>query len=158
MANYQFLTIWELDAPIETVWDALTHSERWPGWWKSVKQVVELEAGSSDGLGNVRRFTWKMPLSYTLTFETCVTRIEPPNLMEARAIGEVEGVGLWELSTTSQGTEVRYTWNVKTTKAWMNVLALFIKPLMEWNHNAVMQEGGKGLAQLLGVRLLKMDV
>jgi uncharacterized protein YndB with AHSA1/START domain len=157
MANYQFLTIWEFDAQIEQVWDVITHSENWTSWWKAVDRMTELEPGNLDGSGSVRQFVWKTPLGYSLTFVTRVIRIEPPNLLEVTAIGEVEGMGLWELSPTSKGTEVRYTWKVRTTKAWMNALALFIKPLMEWNHNTVMREGGESLAQFLGVRLLRVE-
>ncbi|MBD2357624.1 polyketide cyclase [Tolypothrix sp. FACHB-123] len=157
MADYRFLTIWHLDAPIEKVWDAIIHSERWPDYWKAVESVVELQVGEPSGVGNIRRFTWKTPLSYKLAFDTCIQRIDAPVLMEAVAHGEVEGMGLWELEAVENGTIVRYTWTVKTTKVWMNLLAIFIRPLMEWNHNVIMQQGGKAMAQLLNAHLLKNE-
>jgi hypothetical protein len=60
-------------------------------------------------LGNVRRFVWKTPLTYTLTFETRIIRIQAPVLLEATATGDAEGHGLWQLATTNLGTEVYYT-------------------------------------------------
>ncbi|BAY09560.1 SRPBCC family protein [Calothrix sp. NIES-2098] len=154
MANYSFLTIWEIETPIDKVWDVIIHSERWPSWWKAVESVVEIEAGEASLIGNIRRFTWQTPLSYKLTFDGCVTRIEPPKIMKAVASGELEGVGLWELEEVDGVTTVSYTWTVTTTKPWMNALALFIRPLMEWNHHEIMRQGGEGIAQLLSARLI----
>ncbi|MCM1983704.1 SRPBCC family protein [Lyngbya confervoides] len=157
MAAYQFVTQWHLAAPIDTVWAAIQHTEDWPQWWPAVVLVEELNPGAADGLGNVRRFVWKMPLFYTLTFETEVVRIQAPVLMEAIAVGEVVGNGVWQLTSTDQGTSVTYTWTVRTTKAWMNVLAAIARPILEWNHNAVMYQGGQGLAKRLNTILFSMD-
>ena len=154
MDKYNFLTIWEIEAPIEKVWDILIHSEQWPNWWKAVESVVEIAPGEPSLIGNIRRFTWKTPLAYKLAFNTRITRIQPPKLLELVANGEVEGVGLWELEAVEQVTIARYTWTVNTTKPWMNILALFMRPLMEWNHNEIMRQGGEGIAKLLGARLI----
>ena len=54
-------------------------------------------------------------------------------------------------------TAVVYEWNVSTTKPWMNLLAPIARPLFAWNHDWVMRNGGEGLAQLLGCRLLALD-
>jgi uncharacterized protein YndB with AHSA1/START domain len=158
MAEYNFVTTWHIAAPRERIWEIIIHFEDWHTWWSAVDRVVEIEPGEPGGLGNVRLFTWKTPLSYTLTFETRVTRIEPPAILEATATGEVEGVGLWELSPTAEGTSVRYTWTVRTTKPWMNWLAMAAKPLLEWNHNTIMRQGGEALAELLNARLIGIDL
>lgn len=155
MANYEFVTIWLIEAPIEKVWDAIRDYKNFPTWWKAVDKIVEIEPGDRNGVGSLWQMTWKTPLSYTLSFASRITTVEPPTLLELKATGELEGTGKWELSTSPEGTLVRYYWTVRTTKAWMNFLALFIRPLMEWNHNAIMKQGGEGLAQFLDVRLLK---
>ncbi|HIK44340.1 MAG TPA: SRPBCC family protein [Leptolyngbyaceae cyanobacterium M65_K2018_010] len=157
MAEYEFLTYWHIAAPIQTVWDAIAHTEDWPSWWGAVQSVVELEPGEPNGLGNRRRFVWKMPLSYTLAFDTRVVAIEAPVLMEAIAIGDVEGRGVWRLNPTEHGTEVVYTWTVRTTKRWMNAVAPIARPLLEWNHNAVMNQGGEGLAKYLAAELISLE-
>jgi len=58
-------------------------------------------------------------------------RIEPPLLLEGIAIGELQGRGLWQLSTENNETGVRYDWNVETTKRWMNLLSPIARPLFE---------------------------
>jgi uncharacterized protein YndB with AHSA1/START domain len=156
MTEYQFVTRWHIAAPIEQVWEAIDHSQEWPLWWDAVDSVVELDLRDINGV-NVRRFVWKTPLSYTLTFNTHIAQMQAPVRLEAIASGDVEGRGLWELSTTDRGTEVFYTWTVRTTKRWMNTLAAIARPLLEWNHNAIMRQGGRGLAQRLQAELLDMD-
>jgi uncharacterized protein YndB with AHSA1/START domain len=154
MADYQFVTIWRVDAPIERVYEAIRESDKWPEWWPGVKKVEELQAGDDEGVGNLRRYTWKSKLPYELIFEMRTTRVEPPRLLEGVAVGELDGVGRWTLTEISEGTEVRYDWRVKTTKTWMNLLAPIARPFFQWNHDVVMGWGGEGLARLLGARLL----
>jgi uncharacterized protein YndB with AHSA1/START domain len=154
MADYQFVTIWRVDAPVERVYEAIRESDKWPEWWPGVKKVEELQAGDAEGVGNLRRYTWKSKLPYELVFEMRTTRVDPPRLLEGVAVGELDGVGCWTLKETAEGTEVRYDWRVKTTKAWMNVLAPIARPFFQWNHDVVMGWGGEGLARRLGARLL----
>ena len=152
---YEFVTEWRFDAPVTAVWEQIKASEHWNEWWKGVIRVVELKPGDADGLGSIRRSTWKSALPYTLEFDLEVMRIEAPHILEARAFGELEGVGLWTLTAENENTtRVRYDWKVKTTKAWMNYLAPIAKPFFRWNHNIIMGWGGEGLAKKLNCRLL----
>ncbi|MBD2665033.1 hypothetical protein B6N60_03026 [Richelia sinica FACHB-800] len=146
MTKYNFITTWIIEAPREKVWSAIINYPTWPSWWKYVKSVIPVQES--------HRFTWTTPLLYQLAFDSQITRIEPPKLMELVAKGDVDGIGLWELESVETGTLVRYTWTVETTKLWMNILALLIRPLMEWNHNVIMQEGGEALARLLDAKLI----
>ena len=156
MASYSFLTTWLLEARAEPVWDAIYEAERWPSWWKGVTGTREVEHGQPDGIG--RRFTiaWRSFLPYDLEFEMTVVALERPHLLEGRAAGELEGTGRWRLFEHGGTTAVVYEWNVRTTKAWMNVLAPIARPIFEWNHDYVMRRGGEGIARHLGVRALAM--
>lgn len=157
MADYEFITLWKVEAPIERVWDALIHLEAFPSWWKSIQSVVKLQDGDANGIGAVYRYTWVTRLPYKLEFDMKSTRLEAPTLIEGLATGELEGRGLWELSREGDGTLVRYTWQVRTTKAWMNALAPVARPAFQWNHDQVMHDGAVGLAELLGVRVISQD-
>jgi uncharacterized protein YndB with AHSA1/START domain len=154
MAEYAFTTVWRVESPIEEVWQAIYHSEEWPRWWKGVERVEELKEGDGDGVGSVRRYTWKSRLPYRLTFEVVTVRVEPRRRLEGRAQGELEGAGIWTLTEEGSVTVVRYDWTVRTTKTWMNLLAPLARPVFRWNHDAVMRWGGEGLAILLGTRLV----
>ena len=150
VSDYEFVTVWDLDAPIERVWEEISHSERWNEWWKGVLRVVELKAGDEDGLGSIRRSTWKSALPYTLEFDSEITRIDHLRAIEARAFGELDGIGLWQFFDGGDGrTRVQYDWRVRTTKRWMNVLAPIARPFFRWNHNVIMGWGEDGLRRRL---------
>ena len=154
MSDYAFETVWMIDAPIEAVWDAIVTSEQWPEWWPYLESVVEVAPGDSAGVGAIRGYTWRGPLPYRLTFEVTVTKMERPVLLEGEARGDLRGVGCWLLSEQGRhATRVRYVWQVKTTRPWMNVLAPLARGLFTWNHDQVMRAGGAGLAGYLGKRL-----
>ena len=157
MATYKFLTVWLLDGPIEAVWDTLVDYATLPTWWQAVKYVKPLETDNPNQKNGVWDMAWQTPLGYSLAFQATFTRVEPPHVLELSALGEVEGLGRWELQRTEEGTLAHYYWNVTTTKAWMNALAVFIRPLMIWNHNAIMEQGGIAIANHLNAKLLKQE-
>jgi uncharacterized protein YndB with AHSA1/START domain len=155
MTRYAFVTLWHIDAPIDRVWEEIAHPERWPSWWKYVARVEKREEGDENGVGSLWHHEWKTALPYTLVFNLRTTRAEKPQILEAASTGELSGTGRWQLTPQASVTIVRYDWKVSTTKSWMNLLAPLARPLFAWNHKIVMQEGGEGLARLLGARLLQ---
>jgi hypothetical protein len=155
MKTYDFVTVWRVKAPIESVWNEIYHSGDWPTWWKGVESVVEVRKGDERGVGSIHRYIWKSKLPYRLSFDMETVRVEPPRLLEGIAVGELQGRGLWQLSTESSETIVRYDWNVETTKRWMNLLSPSARPLFEWNHNVVMSWGAQGLARRLGTSVVE---
>jgi hypothetical protein len=78
-------------------------------------------------------------------------------LLEGDASGELAGVGRWRLFEQGGLTAVLYEWNVRTTRAWMNLLAPIGRTIFAVNHDYVMRNGGSGLAKLLGAPLLAID-
>ena len=157
MAEYTFLTTWLLDADRERVWDAIYDSESWPEWWSGVEEAEKLEEGDERGVGQFGRYVWKAKLPYRVEFFVRTTRVERPHLLEGDATGELAGVGRWRLFEQDGTTAVIYEWNVHTTKAWMNLLAPLARPAFQSNHDYVMRNGGRGIAKLLGGRLLALD-
>ena len=97
--------------------------------------------------------TWRSFLPYELVFETHTTLVERPFQIEAQVDGELAGTGRWRFFDGRE-TAVTYEWNVHTTRPWMNLLAPIARPVFRWNHNVVMHQGGRGLADLLGAQLL----
>jgi hypothetical protein len=154
MAAYSFLTTWCVNAPVQAVWDVISASDRYPEWWKGVRKVTELEPGGEHGLGALQRLQWRSKLPYTLEFDMRVTRSEPPYLLEGHASGELEGVGIWRLYEGPAGTALVYSWDVSTTRAWMNRMSRLGRPIFAWNHDYVMRQGARGLAERLGVELV----
>jgi uncharacterized protein YndB with AHSA1/START domain len=157
VAEYRFLTTWLLEAERERVWDAIYESERWPEWWNGVLEAEKLEDGDANGVGQYGRYVWKAKLPYRVEFFIRTTRVERPTLLEGDANGELAGVGRWHLFEQDGRTAVIYEWNVRTTKAWMKLLAPPARSAFQSNHDYVMRNGGRGLAELLGTRLIALD-
>jgi hypothetical protein len=152
---YRFLTEWEIEAPIERVWETLTDIRSWPRWWGYVAEVEELRAGDRLGVGSVQRFHFNTSLPYHLMFSARITRVEPPTRLEGRATGELEGLGRCELETRDGLTSVRITWEVRPTKWWMVAVSPLARPYFAWAHELVMARGARGLARYLNARLAK---
>jgi hypothetical protein len=119
-----------------------------------VRAVEVLEIGDASGVAAIRRYTWASRLPYQLSFQMRTTRADRPHRLEGEAIGELTGTGRWTLTESGSATSVRYDWEVATTRRWMNTLAPILAPAFRWNHGQVMGQGGRGVAQHLGVRLL----
>jgi hypothetical protein len=160
--EYRFLTSWLIAADREPVFDLLWDSAHWPEWWPGVIEAAETDPGDPEtGIGRRGRYEWRSTIPYPVRFEVVATRIERPRLLEGDASGGLVGTGRWRLfaaddDAARQGplTAVTYEWNVRTPKAWMNLLAPIAAPVFRWKHDRIMAAGGRGLARRLGADLV----
>jgi uncharacterized protein YndB with AHSA1/START domain len=154
MSDYKFLTRWELQAPIETVWDAVSDPRTYTKWFPYISRVAQVAPGDPDGAGRAYRFTITGKLPYSLSFTVENVHQDPPRLLVSRSTGQLEGTGRWELSQEGDITTALYYWHVRTTRRWMNLTAPLLRPLFAWNHHKIMDKGGTRLAAYLGARLV----
>jgi uncharacterized protein YndB with AHSA1/START domain len=154
MADYHYVSTWQLQAPIEQVWTAITDLEHLPAWYTGVQEARELTPGDALGVGRRVRYVIKGRLPLRLAFEATITRSVPPRDQELRAEGELAGTGRWSLAQQGEVTTARYTWEVRTTRPWMNLLAPVARPIFTWNSKGVMLQAGEGLARFLSVPLV----
>jgi uncharacterized protein YndB with AHSA1/START domain len=157
MADYHYVSTWQLQAPIEQVWTAITDLERLPAWYSGVQDARVLASGDAHGVGTRVRYVIKGRLPLRLAFEATITRSVPPREQELQAEGELEGTGRWLLEQHGEVTTARYTWDVRTTRPWMNLLAPVARPIFTWNSRGVMLQAGEGLARFLDVPLVRAE-
>jgi hypothetical protein len=157
MAEFRFVTLWTIEAPRSAVCDAIEHSLEWPQWWPGVEKVEELARGDANGIGSVRRYLWKGRLPYRLGFDIRVTRMQSLTMVEGIACGDVEGVGRWSFTSEGALTVARYDWQVRPTARWMRILSPLARPVFRWNHDILMKQGARGLAQRLDARLVSFS-
>ncbi|MBK9270878.1 MAG: SRPBCC family protein [Saprospiraceae bacterium] len=157
--DYHFVTEWKFEAPLELVWKEIYESENWPQWWKGVLSVDHLESGDENGIGDRKKYVWRSFLPYNLSFESKLVEKMLHRKLAGNVTGELEGSGVWTFEEQDGYTCVRYDWQVRTTKRWMNFLAPIAKPFFEWNHNVVMEWGRVALEKRLfeNQLLLKMN-
>ena len=152
--QYSFVTKWEIEAPLQQVWQAVYASLEWLLWWKGIVSVVEIEKEDANGLNSVHAYTWKSVLPYQLTFTMRLTEKQPLKRLKGVAFGDLEGQGVWTFSEQDGLVRIQYNWDVYTKKAWMNYLSFILKPVFRYNHDIVMHWGALGLAKKLNARLV----
>lgn len=152
MSRYQLVSHWLLDAPVETVWRAITDVPVWPRWWRYVIGVEELERGDATGLGAAHRVTLGTTVPYELSFTMRRSAVTPLQRIDSFFEGELTGAGSWTFQPQGSSTAVRHDWDVTTTPTWMNVMSPVLGPMFRWNHGRVMADGAQGLARYLASR------
>ncbi|MCP9471630.1 MAG: SRPBCC family protein [Nitrospira sp.] len=151
MTIYHFVTNWCFPASRERVWEEIVNVSEWPSWWASWKKAVAHDPASRARLGSVVDHEVQGRLPYTLRFKTVVTVFEPPRLLTVASSGDLIGTGTFALEPLDDGTAVTYRWDVGLSNPLLNVLGRVscIRALMEKNHDAVMDEGYRGLKRRL---------
>jgi hypothetical protein len=151
--KFDLTTHWDIDAPIEVVWSAISKPESWPNWWRAVQDVQTLETGDANGIGAYRRMTWRTALPYSLSFNMRTVRVIKYECIEGESDGQLQGRGRWHFSRNGAQTHLRYDWEVAVTKQWMKLLAPVLRPAFAWNHSVVMEWGRQDLIRLLNQSL-----
>ncbi|MEA2182389.1 MAG: hypothetical protein QOF69_1574 [Solirubrobacteraceae bacterium] len=82
-------------------------------------------------------------------------RTTPP----ARVPGHrrARGLGAWRLFSSPLGTAILLSWDVATTRAWMNRMRRLARPAFACNHDLVMRPGADGLAKQLDATPIAFD-
>lgn len=157
--RHEYVSDWQIEAPIEAVWQALTEVAAWPRWWPQVRRVQTLRegvrGGDDEGRGARRRIRWGTRLPYGFTLDVEVVEVQRLRRLVGHATGGLEGTGTWVLWPQGATTRVRYTWALALNTRWMKLAAPVLAPLFRWNHEGVMHAGAVGLSRRLGARLLR---
>ena len=151
--HVDFVSHWQLGAPVDRVWAALAEFETWPRWWPCVRSVRTLSAGADDGLGRVCRFEWVtvLPCRIVIDVETIET-LRPERLRvrsHAQRSSRPWGEGIWLLRGSGDTTFVTCVWRVHWVRPWMRWLAPLLAPLWQRTHHGVMRAGEAGLRRQL---------
>src|SRR5262249_9157518 len=146
--SYSFVTHWKFAVPIDQVWAILNAPESYPEWWPCIVSYRNLTPGKT-GVGARGERVVKGRLPYTLRYTTTITAHDPPREIAYDSEGELGGKGRFVLEPDGTGTRVTFHWDVATTGLWMNLLAPALRPLFARNHDWVMAQGEKGLAERL---------
>jgi len=153
--HYNFETNWKFEADIEQIW-GLINECNYGEWWEGLDSKRVKSESTKLAVGDRFRLYFTTKLPYQLSFESEVVKLVSPTYLEIKAIGELEGQGVWTLSQEGSITHVHCIWKVNTNKKWMNTLAPILRPAFIWNHNQVMNEGAKGISNSLGVKLISL--
>lgn len=147
---YRLITQWRFDAPLDVVWNAILDVDGWADWWPGVTSVPLVS--DTTGPGSARRYTCRSVLPLRLILVARITRVAPLRLIEGRVEGDLVGIGRCHFSHARGQTTVRFDWQVHTTNHWLNRMGALVTPVLRWNHDRLMRNGGRGLAHYLPLR------
>ncbi len=145
---------WKLACDAQQVWALLDNVVEWPKWWPHVTRTSVQHPDNDDGIIRTVSLVWRTPLAYRLNLRVTRTRALPPLELEGTVEGDLDGRGLWLL--TSQDNDsviITYRWDVRLSRPWMRRLAPLLRPVFAWNHFQVMRSGARGMAKQLGCML-----
>ncbi len=90
-------------------------------------------------------YTCRSVLPLRLIFVARITRVAPQRLIEGRVEGELVGVGRYDFNHCGGLTTVSVDRQVHTTSRWLNRMGPLAAPLLRWNHDRLMRNGGRGV-------------
>jgi uncharacterized protein YndB with AHSA1/START domain len=142
-AEYVFVDEWDVDAPQERVFDALSDSRTYPEWWTPIYKEVEAEGPAEVGHVSKQRFKAKLP--YTLSTTSRIVSMDRPNRFEVDVDGDLRGHGTWTLTPNEGKVHVRFDWKVLADRPLLRYLTPLLRPLFRWNHNEAIRAAMRNL-------------
>jgi uncharacterized protein YndB with AHSA1/START domain len=137
-SEYVFVDEWEVDAPLEAVYDALVDARTYPEWWKPVYLRVE-------GDRRETRHHFKGRLPYTLKMRARLVDEDRPRRFDVEVDGDLRGHGRWTLTPRDDRVHVRWDWTVYADRPLLRYLTPVLKPLFRWNHSWAVARARVGL-------------
>ena len=141
MRSFQFVSTWEVAAPLPDVHSVLVDLEHYPDWWPQVLAVAKLDDDNA-------RVLCRSVLPYTLDLVLGAVHREP-TLLETTLSGDLEGSVRWRLSPVDDGTRLDYEQDVDVTGRAARLVARPLGPLLRWNHERMMAGCRDGLRREL---------
>ena len=121
----------------ETFWHTVSRTDCYPEWWTWLRDF------ESDGLhaGSHTQCVIRTPLPYALRVTVDVERVVPPERVETRVSGDLDGLARLEISPTASGCAARLVWLLELREPWLARLARFTRPVLTWAHDQVISSG-----------------
>jgi quercetin dioxygenase-like cupin family protein len=141
--EYVFVDEWDVAAPIDATFAALSDARTYPEWWRPV--YISVESEEPGGVGHTATQHFKGRLPYRLTTHTTTTRHEPPTLLEVDVTGDLRGRGTWTLVPRRWGTHVRFDWHVFADRPLLRVFTPILRPAFRANHSWAITRAREGL-------------
>jgi uncharacterized protein YndB with AHSA1/START domain len=121
----------------ETFWATVSRTESFPEWWSWLRSF------ESEGLhdGSHTSCVIQAPLPYALRVAIDVERAMPPDRIETRVTGDLEGPARLEITPTGSGCSARLVWVLELREPWLKRIARVARPVLGWAHDRVISSG-----------------
>lgn len=156
--HYRFASVFTVTVPAARLWDALVVPETWLKAYPDVEDWKVTDHGDQDHLGQRFRVIHRASAFHKLRYDVEVVTSRAPDRLGWRIVGDIVGAATWELEELDDVTDVRMTWEVGTTKWWMNLLAPLFRRLFVAQYKRSMGDAVAALAEAVGGRANRLRV
>jgi hypothetical protein len=158
-SGYAFETRFVVGAPPDVVVEAVLAPDGWLPSLAHVRRLEPLPTEPDDGHRTVRYRTTVAAVAppYRLRWEMSAVHVPEPERIDWVARGDLDGRGTWTIRAVGDGTEVRSSARLRTTRRWMRLLEPVARPLFVRNHDLVMRAGVDALAAHLATTVVSYD-
>jgi hypothetical protein len=147
---FRFRSDWHVLADPGQIYDALADVERYPNWWPQVRSARRI----NDQVGEL---VCRSVLPYSIHLRASRVIEDRDRLqLRARLSGDLTGWSGWQIAAHGAGSIATFTEEVTTSGA-LRAASRLARPILEWNHAAMMRGGELGLRQYLSAETLPSD-
>lgn len=140
---YLFVDEWDVEAPPEAVFAAISNARSYPQWWRPVYIEVEADGPVEIGKTSIQHFKGRLP--YHLRTRSTITALDPGRSLTVEVEGDLRGSGVWTLTPVGEGTHVRFDWQVHADRKLLRILTPILRPALRANHNWAIAKAMDGL-------------
>jgi hypothetical protein len=134
---FTFDRSWTFPVAPDALWDVLTRTDDYTTWWRWLR---EFDAGELTE-GTAARCVVRGPFPYSLNFTVNVVEIETSRSVRTEVSGDLAGPARLEIEPDGDGSTARLAWEVELCSPMLRELARWARPLMEWGHGWVVDNG-----------------
>ncbi|MFF3955871.1 SRPBCC family protein [Streptomyces sp. NPDC001890] len=142
-SHYRFVSIWDLPAPPDAVYEILERGDDYPRWWPQVREVTPV-----DGSTGTTRIRSLLPFDLVMTVRER-RRDRRAGVIEATLSGDLDGWVRWTVTPHGGGSRAVYEQEVEVHRRLMRLLAVPGRPVFRANHALMMRAGRRGLTARL---------
>jgi hypothetical protein len=146
---YQFNSSFNIDAPLELIWDELINYKKWPVWCEGLQRIDVLDPFDHLKKGNNIRSVWKGALPYTIAVNATVKDFLQYSFLSFIVKGDLYGEGVCHFLPNHDNTTINFIWNVSPTKLWMKMSSPFARPVFIENHDQIMEQAISGFTRMV---------
>lgn len=142
VTDFDFHSVWTLQASADRVYAVLADAERYSQWWPQIRRVRATDEHS--GSMAIRS---AVPLTL-LVFGRREVEDPVARHLQVRLSGAMTGWSSWVVRPAESGCVADFRQQVAVSGA-LGLASKIAKPVFEWNHEAMMRGGHRGLSAYL---------
>lgn len=145
--SFVFAHRWAVEADPATVFDVLADVWSYPIWWPQVRAVRFID--EDNGVALIRS---ALPITMRLTLRR-VEQDGADGRLRVTIGGDLIGWSSFDVRDAGAGATIAdYRQQVSVARPLLARLAPLAKPVLRWNHTAMMAAGHRGLTSYLALR------